>query len=199
MAAASGKRLIDNGIAQVSTAPSVVVKLAIPNMATAGSNPLPDSGINCIEYEFTAMLNGGEQVSAKFADPHFTVYKNFINNDYFHYSRIGALGPVKLESLMRWGTTSSLKTASQSHVLVTMAPGGTTNVCNIELLAVDYPSYFLAAGDAGGGSYAGNITAVIQQVIQRYGKGWCQLDFDADTKDSKFNRWCIITYPSLHI
>jgi hypothetical protein len=184
--ATNNKRLVNDGIAKISTAPSVVVKINIP---TTSNEIFPNCGTNCIEYEFTAMLNGGEQVRAKFADPHFTMYKNFIGNSYFHYSRNESLGPVDIESLIRWGAVSELRTATQSHALVTMAPSGVTNTSEIELLAVDYPSYFLAAGDAGGGSYQGNVASVIRQVVQKYGKGRCNLEFDADTRDNKFNRW----------
>lgn len=179
--AASTKRLVENNIAQVGASPIVVVKLNIPG------DERPDSGANCTEYEFTAMLNAGEQVRAKFLDPHFTIYKNFVGDDYFHYSRNESMGPVELESSILWNT--NLKTAKQSHALVTMAPSSTMNASEIELLAVDYPSYLLAAGDAGGGSYKGNVASVIQQVVQKYSKGKCTLDFKSTTKDSKFNRW----------
>ena len=180
----SNKRLINTGIAQVGISPTVVVKLNIPSV---GGTKWPNSGGNCIEYEFTAMLNGGEQVRAKFIDPHFTVYKNFVGDDYFLYGRNGSMGPIEFESYIYW--SPELKTATQSHALVTMAPLSTTNACEIELLAVDYPSYLLAAGDASGKSYVGNISSVIKQVVKRYCKDKCKIQFDSDTKDSKTNRW----------
>jgi len=179
-----GKRLVDDNTVQVGATPAVVVKLNIPTMS---GEEWPNSGGNCLEYEFTAMLNGGEQVRAKFSDPHFTIYKNFVGNDYFQYSRNEARSPIELESLVRWNT--NLKTAKQSHALVTMAPSSTKNASEIELLAVDFPSYLLAAGDAGGGSYQGNVSSVIEQVIKKYSKDKCKVKFDGKTRDSEFNRW----------
>jgi hypothetical protein len=178
----SDKRLVESDMAQISASPSVVFKV------DAGGGSMPDSGGNCIEYEFTAMLNGGEQVRAKFTDPHFTMYKNFVNNDYFQYGRDSSMGPVLLESWIRWN--SDLRLVTQNHIVVTMAPSGATNSSEIELLAIDYPSYYLAAGDASGKSYKGNVNSVIQQVFQQYNKeDRCTLQFDTKTSDNKQNRW----------
>jgi hypothetical protein len=150
---------------------------------------MPDLGPNCKKYEFAAMLNGGEQVRATFVDPHFTVYDYFVGNEYFQYSRNERYAPIEVNSILNWNSNPIYKTVKQSHALVTMAPCGSSNQSEIEFLAVDYPSYILAAGDAGGSSYVGNISSVIQQVISKYGRGLCNVTFDGDTQDSKTNRW----------
>jgi hypothetical protein len=184
--ATSSKRLIDDSIAQVGASPIVVVKIRTPSMPSSVG---VDVGGSCVKYEFMAMLNGGEQVRAKFLDPYFTIYKNFVGNEYFDYSRSEVMAPVEIQSLIKWNTSSNVKTETQSHALVTMAPSGNTNASEIEFLAVDYPSYILAGGDAGGASYQGNISSVIQQVVTKYSKSRCEVVFDSETQDNKFNRW----------
>ena len=183
---ATNKRLVEQGIPQGGSSPIVVVKVRSPsNPASVGL----DVGGNCIKYEFIAMLNGGEQVRAKFYDPHFTIYKNFVGNEYFDYSRSETIAPVEIQSFVRWHADSELKTEVQNHALVTMAPCGRTNASEIEFLAIDYPSYVLTGGDAGGSSYQGNVASVVKQVIEKYSKARCEVVFDGDTKDSKLNRW----------
>jgi hypothetical protein len=70
-----------------------------------------------------------------------------------------------------------------------MAPSGRVNASEIEFLAIDYPSYVLAGGDAGGASYQGNVVSVIQQVFDKYSKSRCGLKFECKTQDNKYNRW----------
>ena len=180
------KRIVENDIPQAGSSPIVVVKIRSPSRpASIGM----DVGGNCIRYEFIAMLNGGEQVRAKFNDPHFTVYKNFVGNEYFDYSRSETIAPVEIQSLIQWHSSSGLKTVTQNHALVTMAPCGNSNSSDIEFLAIDYPSYVLTGGDAGGASYQGNVTSVIKQVVDKYSKSKCEVIFDSETKDNKYNRW----------
>ena len=185
MADKPNKRLIEKGTPQIGVSPAVVVKIDRPSMPTGGL----DVGGSCIKYEFIAMLNGGEQVRAKFHDPYFTIYKNFVGDEYFNYSRSETIAPVNIQSLIRWNASNEIRTETQSHALVTMAPGGRKNSSEIEFLATDYPSYILTGGDAGGGSYQGNIMSVIQQVFNKYSKDRCELKINCKTYDDKYNRW----------
>lgn len=182
---AENKRLVQKGIPKIGLAPEVFVKV---HRADEGQLNV---GGNCTKYEFMAMLNGGELVSARFSDPNFTVYKNLVGNIYFRYSRKDEIAPVEVESFIKWISDADppLKTVRQSHSLVTMAPNCKTNASEIEFLAVDTPSYILAGGDAGGYSYEGNISGVVRQVVERYGRGWISLEFDGETIDSKYNKW----------
>ncbi|MCK9558543.1 MAG: hypothetical protein M0R50_10955 [Candidatus Cloacimonetes bacterium] len=184
--ATSNKRIVDSSIPQTGLSPIVIVKVRSPS---SPSSVGVDIGASCIKYEFMAMLNGGEQVCAKFHDPHFTIYKYLIGNEYFDYSRSEVMAPVEIQSLIKWNASSTIKTETQQHALVTMAPCGRSNSSDIEFLAVDYPSYVLTGGDAGGGSYKGNVSSVIKQVVEKYGKSRCTVEFDGNTKDSQSNRW----------
>lgn len=144
---------------------------------------------NILDFEFRTMLNGGEMVRVVVTDPYFTKFDQIMGNDYFAFSRQATTGPVRLTSQLGWSGDKSLQLDEMIHVVVAMAPMGDGNEARIELLAVDYPSYYLTAGNAGGGSYLGNVQSVIKQIVAKYSHNAIGVRFDTTTKDSKYNRW----------
>jgi len=148
---------------------------------------------NVTNVEFRAMLNGGELVKIVVVDPYFTKFDKIMGSDYFRYSRDAQTGPLELSTEMGWrnedGGGKTLYLDEMKHVVVSMTPHGDTNLAYIELLAVDYPSYYLAGGDAGGGSYEGNVQSVIKEIVAKYSRRQLEVQFDTKTKDSKYNRW----------
>lgn len=143
--------------------------------------------------DFKGMLNGGYIMKAVIFDANFNTHNRLIEKGYFKKTRIS---PVKVDFILRHGSKSSVdqdadfnrKTRKQSAILTSVeiltkeATGG-----NIEITAIDPPSYYLSAGTATGEAYTGKISEVIERVVEKYAAG-IKLDI-AMTSDSRYSKW----------
>jgi len=142
---------------------------------------------HCRRFEYSAMLNRGEMVRIRLSDMRFIEMNPLFGKQYFKYSKRYA--PLEIESQVGWMNNDKLWIRKQQHALVSVTPHGESdNTAWIEFVGVDYPTYWLSAGDAGGGAYEGNVKEAIEQVVIDYGAD-VTLDFRGRTTDSKFNKW----------
>lgn len=155
-----------------------------------GGNP----GKMLVKFEHRAMLNGGELIRCVLHDPYFAMVNppvgpNSDGETYYDSSRIKA--PINIKSVMQWAGAGDLKTPVSNHALAGLAPYNTSgsNSGQIEFIGVDYGTWHLNAGDAGGYRYKGNIKDVIEQVVKKYSRGQLEVEFRTKTKDSTENQW----------
>ena len=168
--------------------PRVTAKPYLGLTITGASEQVIDPNIMRIEY--TAMLNGGELVQVEILDPNFSKFDQIMGSDYFETSRNDSKAPITLTTDIRWDGNDQLRiTPPLTHAVVACWPEGNSNLATINILAVDFASYYLKGGDAGGYCYTGTVQQVIQQIVQKYSRGQIQLTMDTKTKDSKYNKW----------
>lgn len=140
-------------------------------------------------FEYGAALNRGEYIRCKLNDPYFTMVTPGINQKKSYFNTARTNPPVNMQSRLVWQDTTML-TPWVNHALVYAKPtGGSGNAMEIEFFSVDYASWYLNAGDAGGHAYKGSIKSVIQQVVDRYGSGKLQADIRTKTKDNEHGIW----------
>jgi hypothetical protein len=140
-------------------------------------------------FEYGAALNRGEYVRATINDPFFTMVTPAIGQTRSFFNTSRTTPPVNIRSRMVW---SPHKFASPwvNHALVYARPiGGSGDEMTVEFYAVDYASWYLNAGDAGGHAYKGSIRQVISQVVARYGGGNLSAEVRTKTKDNEHNIW----------
>ena len=179
----SARRLIEKKRPRVSLKPYLGITIT-----ANGNKQVFDP--NVIRIEFTAMLNGGELVQAEIIDPYFSKFDKIMGKDYFESSRNDACAPIDLSTDLHWDGDSELAINPQlTHAVAAIWPSGSGNAATINILAVDYASYYLNGGDAGGYCYTGNVQDVVKQIVQKYSRGAVQLTLDTKTKDSKYNKW----------
>jgi len=147
-----------------------------------------DFGKSVVRYEFTSMLNQGEEIRVVLDDPSFDIITPLISEQYYKYSKLYA--PLEIETRVGY-INSDLWITKQNHALVSVQPylpEDNTDRGSVEFVAVDYPSFWLSAGDAAGKAWKGNVKQAIEQVVDEYG-GDVSLEFRGDTNDSTFNTW----------
>ncbi len=179
------KRLIeDHQRPQVTVAPDVSIKTVVSGTESQ------ELGATFVNYEYAAMLNGGEIVRATLHDPHYTMVNWLVGGPYLQDSRYYA--PVSVITSIAWVGSDRLHTSKLSHAISGVAPyGPSSNSMDVEFIAVDHPSYWLSGGDGAGRCWTGNIKQVVEQVVQTYGGGdnGVTIEFRGETNDSKHNKW----------
>lgn len=148
------------------------------------------SGKQFVKCTYRAFMNMGEQINVRLADPFFSmVNDSIVGQGYYGQSR--QKGPINIRSRIEWvGGPSNLVTEYQNHALIAINPvGKDAESQEIEFIAIDFASWFLNGGDAGGYSYQGSVSEVIEQVCRKYGHGILRAEVATKTKDSKHNRW----------
>ena len=153
------------------------------------ANKSDDLGKSVVRYEFISMLNQGEVVKVVLDDPSFDVVTPLVGKRYYKYSKLYA--PLEIRTKVGYAGTD-LWIKEQEHALVSVQPYQPAESKNrgfVEFVAIDYPSFMLAGGDAAGKAWKGNIRQAIEQVVDEYGGNNVSLDFRGDTNDSTFNTW----------
>ena len=178
----SDRRLVEKKRPQISAKPYLGISLKVNGTTTSFDS-------NVLKIEYTAMINGGELVIAEILDPMFSKFDQIMGKDYFESSRDDSYAPVEMATDLHWiGGDLAIK-PPVTHAVVSMWPSGVGNKAVISIMAVDYASYYLNGGDAGGYCYTGSVQDVIKQIVQKYSRKVIQLTMDTKTKDSKYNKW----------
>lgn len=168
--------------------PRIGINTAVEIWPTFGGTKTTEIGQTFTRYEFGAMLNAGEYVRAVVQDPFYTLNNALIGSNYFTESRPDA--PNIIYTTVGWAGFPELKVAETEHSLVAVSPiGANTSSQEIEFLAVDHGTICLAGGDGGGRCWKGKISTVIKDVVDEFGQGVVQAEFEGQTKDNEHNRW----------
>lgn len=176
--------------------------------ANAGGNIADkDYGHLFHKVRFKGMANGGYIVKFTLFDSEMALLPRLIQNNYFKFAR---KTPVAISfQLFRQPKTSPnsgsgsdsidnrrKSTKPQTAIIFdVVVKGRGTSKSRVEIVAVDPPSWFLNTGDASGEAFTGNVSGVMEQVIDRYSKvqssifpGGMRHEI-TKTKDAKSNKW----------
>lgn len=151
-----------------------------------------ESGKQFVEFEYSAYLNNGELIKCVLNDPHFTMINSAVgpaDSSYYKISRQQA--PLNIKTRLRWASAQSdLDMPYNNHALAGIAPySGEGNNQLVEFIGIDYASWFLNGGDAGGYRYKGSVKQVVEQIVEKYGRSVLQAEFKTKTIDSEENQW----------
>lgn len=142
-------------------------------------------------FEFRGMINGGYTVRAKLFDAHYNFLTQLIEEGYFKDTRTK---PVKITFQILQGprgTYPDSATRTQTAIIMSLeVTGGPEDIGNIELIAIDPPSWYLNLGDADGGCYTGRVDQVISKVVAEYAPS-INLEVGR-TIDSEYNKWWML-------
>lgn len=153
------------------------------------------------KVRFKGMASGGYIVKITLFDSEMVLLPELIQTGYFEYVR---KTPVLLTfRLFRQPiadkTDQRKSTREQKAIVFSMTVRGRSDSKSyVEIIAIDPPSWFLNTGDASGGVITGNVSSVIEQVIQRYTQtdsrnfpGGLRYEV-SPTRDAKTNKWYLM-------
>lgn len=168
--------------------PKILAKPQMRISFNMGSIAGEDFGHLFRNCEFKGMVNGGYIVRVKLFDAHYNFLTKLIDEGYLEETRTK---PVTIKFQLLQGPDGKFpETATRSQTAVVMslqAIGGPADIANVELIAIDPPSWYLNRGDASGLSFKGRVDQVVKQVVEFYAPG---INVEVGrTTDSEYNRW----------
>lgn len=182
-------RLIETNRAQATATPDV--EFYVPAIFNDD-----DIGRMCSHVMLRSSLNAGQRARITLKDPHFTILHEGIIK-YFDQGQAAA--PVQCKLVLKWQDSSRNLRTNELWLAITYMDGTNINEpdCFLVFEAMDNPTYVLQCGDAGGYCYEGNISQVIRDVVEKYGRGYVSADVRVETKDDKYNKWWQYRMPPL--
>lgn len=173
----------------ISAKPQIVVSFEFQDgtiISTNDAGGRPD--ILFSRFEFKAMANGGYIIFCKLSDPMFSIFNNFISNNYLEDVRYR---PVIMRFQLKWSPESTYPTGATNeqiaYVVASRVTSEKADYCYLEFIAIDPPSWYLNAGDASGKVYTGKVSEAIKQVVNRYAPG-VKLQI-SKTTDNNVGKW----------
>jgi hypothetical protein len=122
-----------------------------------------DAGYMFEKFEWKSFINEGYVVRAKLIDPYWNIIRDLATTTYLSQGR---RKPTKVTWEIEWPTNE--KTGKHIGYITDLDARGINSGGKLEFIAVDPPSYWLNAGDSSGKQFEGNLTKVIEDVINQY-------------------------------
>jgi len=160
--------------------PQVDIDIILPG------NKIVSVGSSFSRVEFTGMMNSGYIFKAKLYDAHFNMYSQLIENNYFTHGRNN---PTKIEFSLKHGpdADNSRKTKRQTAILVSLeVTSRDSDKADVEITAIDPPSYFLSAGTCSGEVITGRMSEAIQEVLDKIGNLQTEVALSSDSTNNKW-------------
>lgn len=147
-----------------------------------------DFGELLSRIEIKGSLNAGYVIRARLYDTNYGVLGKLTDSAYLFDARTAK---IKILVQLQWDDAAFAPPQATpllvGYVTALQAVGGAADMAMLDFIAVDPANFWLSTGDASGGAYVGNLSAVIRQVVTKYGNG-LNLIID-DTTDSQYGIW----------
>lgn len=173
-------RRSETSVPQISAEPNLYLNIE------SGGQTGSDLGAFFDTWEYKAMLNGGEVTRVRLNDPYLNILNDMMEQ-YLKRSRREA--PVHIDFRAGWAIHDKYTDKWQASMVSLEPTGGPEQRAMLELVGVDNASYMMTGGAADGGQYKGTVKEVVEQVVNKYGRGDVSIDFRGETRDNKENMW----------
>jgi len=145
-------------------------------------------------FHWISMVDNGYIIRARVQDPYYNIMRQLVGPGEGGNGYVVLKGarkePEKLEIKfkIRWtGGDWTNDGKPRKAIITNLASKGDPQNGYLEFVAVDPASWWLNGGYAAGKIYTGNVSDVVQQVVNEFASS-VTLDID-ETEDSKNNKW----------